>query len=207
MYRSVSVMGLGNFGLSLALTYCSRGLRVIGVDVDELKIKRLSRDDLELDDLVQGGKAASLRRYLNTGRLVMTTRPALAAWETTAYIVTFPEDNQLKATEQQYFTRLLKQLGLSLKLNDLIIVNALSDEGLLQETLIPVLECSSRMIAGQDFHVAHTLQDATFQKQTSGFTTADVTLKGLTETCSAKAMELFGQLTSGDIHVAGQFAE
>ncbi|WP_304459823.1 NAD(P)-binding domain-containing protein, partial [Alicyclobacillus sendaiensis] len=41
MRAQIAVVGLGFIGLPLALALCERGERVVGVDVDERKVREL----------------------------------------------------------------------------------------------------------------------------------------------------------------------
>jgi UDP-N-acetyl-D-mannosaminuronic acid dehydrogenase len=74
--RTVSVIGLGRVGLPLALSFADRGLRVIGVDHDEVVLDSIRAGRMPFEEV---GTQAALDRVLGTGRLELRDRASEAA--------------------------------------------------------------------------------------------------------------------------------
>ncbi len=71
MKNQVSVIGLGYVGLPLAVAAANAGFKVIGVDVDEVKVSEINKGKSEIEDinndelagLVEGGKLTAKSDY------------------------------------------------------------------------------------------------------------------------------------------------
>jgi UDP-N-acetyl-D-mannosaminuronic acid dehydrogenase len=70
--RTVSVIGMGYIGLPTCAMFASRGLKVIGIDVNQHIVDKVNRGEIhivepELDDLI--------RRVVEIGALKAATKP------------------------------------------------------------------------------------------------------------------------------------
>src|SRR3954470_6157361 len=72
MTRRVVVIGQGYVGLPLALRAAEVGYEVVGVDVDEQRVKRLAAGESYVDDIDD----ARLQAMLRTGRYRPSISPA-----------------------------------------------------------------------------------------------------------------------------------
>ena len=75
MPLTISVFGTGYLGATHAAGMAELGHRVIGVDVDEAKIARLSRGEVPF---YEPGLPELLRKHVESGRLTFTTDATLA---------------------------------------------------------------------------------------------------------------------------------
>lgn len=201
--RTVGVVGLGYIGLPLALCFCEKGYRVVGVDVNEEKVAKLS---LGLTDVCEAYEGAPLQlllqRYLACGAFVPTTRVAVAAWEGCAYIVTVgvPVRPDGHLNEEPLLNAMI-QLGRVIKPNDLVIVRSTLMPGTMEKKVIPMLHQISRMRPGIDFHVAYAAERVAEGRAMYEFQTMEIVLAGLTPKCADVARNLLSTLTSGSIHI------
>lgn len=203
MNRSVSVIGLGYIGLPLAMSLCEKGFYVVGVDVDTEKVEMLQKGLTNVMEECDGVPLQEvLRKHLQGRGFHPTTRVAVAAWETSAYIVTVGvpvhRNGQLNTHP---LIAAMEQLGRVIKPNDLVLIRSTVSPGMVEELCVPILEQTSRMRPGEDFHVAYAAERVAEGRAMREFQTLDVVVGGLTERCVVKAAELLGQLTSGKIHV------
>src|SRR5947199_4322493 len=65
----LAVIGLGYVGLPLAVEFAQAGFRVVGIDLDERRVKMLQRGLSYIQDVA----AAELRALVRSGRLEATT--------------------------------------------------------------------------------------------------------------------------------------
>jgi UDP-N-acetyl-D-mannosaminuronic acid dehydrogenase len=203
MNKSVSVIGLGFIGLPLALSYCEKGFKVIGVDIDANKVEALRRGYTEVLEEYNGEPLSSvLARHVSTGSFVPTDRVAVAAWETNTYLVTVGIPVSADGTLNEVpIIQAMEQLGRVIKPNDLVIIRSTVVPGMVEEKLIPALERTSRLLAGVDFRLAYASERVAEGRAMYEFQTLDIVVGGVTEACAQAAANLLSQLTSGAIHV------
>ncbi|WP_084075138.1 UDP-glucose/GDP-mannose dehydrogenase family protein [Demequina sp. NBRC 110052] len=84
MPLTISVFGTGYLGATHAAGMAELGHRVIGVDVDEAKIARLSRGEVPF---YEPGLPELLRKHVESGRLTFTTDATLAAAEADVHFI------------------------------------------------------------------------------------------------------------------------
>src|SRR5436853_1853491 len=65
----VAVIGLGYVGLPLAVEFAKAGFRVIGIDVDAVRVGRLKRGESYIKDI----PSVDLQKIIADGRFVATT--------------------------------------------------------------------------------------------------------------------------------------
>ncbi|OFW75382.1 MAG: hypothetical protein A2201_12735 [Alicyclobacillus sp. RIFOXYA1_FULL_53_8] len=201
MKRSVGVIGLGYIGLPLALSFCEKGYRVVGVEVNEQKVGQLIAGYTDVLELYEGKPLQDLlQRHLESETFVPTSRAAVAAWEVNAYIVTVGIPVIQGVADETPLLTVAEQLGKVIKPNDLVLIRSTVIPGILEDKVIPLLEQHSRMRAGEDFHVAYAAERVAEGRAMEEFQTLDVVLAGLTDGCYRMAAELLGDLTSGVIH-------
>jgi UDP-N-acetyl-D-glucosamine dehydrogenase len=60
MQHPIAIVGLGYVGLPLSLQFAKRGIRVIGLDIDERKVARLNGGESYIHHIPSEAVAASL---------------------------------------------------------------------------------------------------------------------------------------------------
>lgn len=201
--KTIAVVGLGYIGLPLALSFCEKGFRVMGVDVDERKVDGLKKGLTNVAEAYNGETLESmLKRHLAQGNFTPTTSVADVAKEVSAYIVTvgMPVESNGQVTRGPLIAA-MENLGRVLKKGDLVLVRSTVVPGTMEEQVIPLLEKGSNMQGGVDFHVAYAAERVAEGRALYEFQTLDVVCAGLTEACGKAAADLLGSLTSGTVHV------
>src|SRR5262249_42775876 len=150
MAASVSVVGLGKLGASMAAGMASRGIDVIGVDVnraavDAVNAGRAPVQETGLDDLIRA----------NRGRLRATLNheEAIAQSELTFVIVPTPSDGR-GAFSLQYVAYAFREIGRALASKTCyhtIVLSSTVLPGATRHGLIPILERVSCKSCGQAF--------------------------------------------------------
>ncbi|GMA64676.1 nucleotide sugar dehydrogenase [Alicyclobacillus fastidiosus] len=204
MRETIGVIGLGYIGLPLAMCLCERGFRVVGIDVDEDKVADIQagRTDVQEDYLGQT-LSQMLQRHIAEGNFVASSRPAVAAWECTTYFVTvgIPVHPETKSLNQQPLLDAMRSLGRVIKPHDLVIIRSTVVPGTVESHCVPLLEETSRMVAGVDFHVAYAAERVAEGRAMEEFQTLDIVAGGLTVRCAALAAQALQKLTDGQVHI------
>ena len=151
---AVSVYGLGYVGLSLTAVYLRRGLRVIGVDIDEGRLESIRRGELgnaeeEVRDAVRSG--------LMENRLTLTSNGVEASRSSVVKVVTVPVylDWLTRKPSFNALRSVAESIAGGLKKNDLIIVESSVPPGTTESVVKPVLEKNGLRVE-EDFYLAYS---------------------------------------------------
>jgi UDPglucose 6-dehydrogenase len=153
--NTISIIGLGKLGASMAASMADRGFNVIGVDVSKSAVDNLN-----------GGKApveeTNLQEYINRNRSRLTAtlsyRDAILQSDITFVIVPTPSDNN-GAFSIKYAAAAFKAIGSALKDKDryhVVVLTSTVLPGATRYGLLPVLEQESGKKCGKDFGVCYS---------------------------------------------------
>lgn len=152
MESKVCVVGLGYVGLPLAALCAIKGYEVIGLDTNQFAVDKINQGlshikDSQVERLVKAGHL--------TGRLKATTDANEIACSTIYLIcVPTPVDENHEPDLLPLYSA-VDVIALSLKEEDLVIIESTVFPGTCESEVIPRVESLTNMKAGVDFHVAH----------------------------------------------------
>ncbi len=151
----VSIVGLGYVGLSTAVSFASRGIPVVGVDVDQEKLAALRKGDPPLHE---AGLAPLLRGAVREGTLTCTddTRSAVLSSSITFITVGTPsrEDGSM---DTSYVQAASAQIGAALgekRTYHVVVVKSTVLPGTSRNLVLPALEEASGKKQGVGFGLA-----------------------------------------------------
>ncbi|MDQ3133030.1 MAG: nucleotide sugar dehydrogenase [Acidobacteriota bacterium] len=188
MIEKVSIIGLGKLGASMAAAFASRGLDVVGVDVNQRSI-----------DLVNEGKAPVQETNLdetisaNKERIRATTshEDAILNSDISFVIVPTPSDER-GAFSLQYAAWAFKEIGKALakkKTFHNVVLTSTVLPGSTRQALIPILEKESGKKAGRDFGVCYSPEFIALGSIIQDFLNPDFTLIGELDDKSGSQLE------------------
>jgi UDPglucose 6-dehydrogenase len=154
MVQNVSVIGLGKLGGSMAAGFASRGLNVIGVDVnrhavDAVNAGRAPVQETGLAEMIAANKARL--------RATLSTEEAVLGSDISFVIVPTPSDER-GAFTLQYARYAFKSLGQALKKKNgyhVIVLTSTVLPGSTRHGLLPILEQESGKRCGPDFGLCY----------------------------------------------------
>jgi UDP-N-acetyl-D-glucosamine dehydrogenase len=149
--RNVVIVGQGYVGLPVALRAVEVGHRVVGVDVDERRVKMLSEGESYIEDV----SAERLTRALRTNRYLPTTDYSLADRFDVA-VITVPTPLRDSLPDLSFVTSAGRALAPYVRPGCLVVLESTTYPGTTQELLAPLLESGSGLRAGRDFHLAYS---------------------------------------------------
>ncbi|ERG65114.1 hypothetical protein L332_11775 [Agrococcus pavilionensis RW1] len=126
-FETVSVVGLGYIGLPTAAFIASKGIRVIGVDVNERFVERINRGEVPF---FEPDFEATLAGVVSMGSLTaQTTTP-----HADAYIVAVPTPFQHDySVDTKYIKAAAKSIAEQLKGGELVVLESTSPPGTTEE--------------------------------------------------------------------------
>ncbi|MDI1248199.1 MAG: nucleotide sugar dehydrogenase [Lacunisphaera sp.] len=154
MIQNVSVIGLGKLGGSMAAGMASRGLNVIGVDVNRHAVEAVNAGKAPVQETGLGEMIAANQERI---RATLSTEEAVLGSDISFVIVPTPSDER-GAFTLQYARFAFKSLGQALKKKKgyhVIVLTSTVLPGATRHGLLPILEQESGKKCGPDFGLCY----------------------------------------------------
>lgn len=154
MIQNVSVIGLGKLGCSMLAGMASRGLNVIGVDVNHHTVEAVNAGRAPVQETGLGEMLAAHRERI---RATASTTEAVQNSDISFVIVPTPSDER-GAFTLQYARYAFKALGEALKRKTgyhVIVLTSTVLPGATRHGLLPILEAESGKRCGPDFGLCY----------------------------------------------------
>jgi UDP-N-acetyl-D-glucosamine dehydrogenase len=191
----VGVVGLGYVGLPLAVAFAEEGHHVVGLDADPRKVDALAEGRSYVEDV------SAERLVALDGGLTPTSRFAdLSSCEAVIICVPTPLTNS-REPDLSYMIDAATSLAAVMQKGQLIVLESTTYPGTTRERLRPILE-ESGLAAGRDFHLAFSPERIDPGRTDYTIRTTPKVVGGLTDECSRRAMELYGQICDQVIEVS-----
>ncbi|MBC9714412.1 nucleotide sugar dehydrogenase [Streptomyces sp. TRM66268-LWL] len=147
----VVIIGLGYVGLPLALRAAETGLRVVGIDTDQRRVKQLTAGDSYVEDI----DSARLIAALDSGLLEVSDEPE-AAEGFDVCVITVPTPLREGAPDLSYIESAGRSVAPYLRPGATVVLESTSYPGTTEDMLAPLLEEGSGLRAGRDFHLGYS---------------------------------------------------
>ena len=188
--QSVSVCGLGKLGACIAATSADRGFRVVGIDVDSLKVDALNRGLPPVDEPLLADTIARAK-----SRLSASTDPA-AAVETDATFFIPPSPSLPDGSfSTEFLLRAMQSVAVAVKKagkkNHLFVCSSTTTPGAVDKILIPMLEKELGGKAGRDFGMIYNPEFIALGDVVRGLLNPDFVLVGESDSVSGDRIEDF----------------
>jgi UDP-N-acetyl-D-glucosamine dehydrogenase len=146
--KTLAVVGLGYVGLPMALLAEKKGYQVVGIDIDEEKVKKINEREAPFSD-------DKIGKDLKNSKLAATTDfGKIKTADIVAICVPTPiDENHLP--DLSPVESASRSIAAQLKPGQLVILESTVNPGVTENVFIPMLEKGSGLKAGKDFYVAH----------------------------------------------------
>ncbi|HEU4943994.1 MAG TPA: nucleotide sugar dehydrogenase [Solirubrobacterales bacterium] len=183
----IGIVGLGYVGLPLAVAFAEAGHEIVGLDTDARKVEALTAGRSYVEDI-----ADSALEPLQVRLTATSAHADLATCEAVVICVPTP----LTSSREPDLTYLLESataLSQELRAGQLVVLESTTYPGTTRERLLPILE-ESGLAAGRDFHLAFSPERIDPGRTDYTVRTTPKLVGGLTDACTARARELYGQI-------------
>jgi UDP-N-acetyl-D-glucosamine dehydrogenase len=197
MAKRLVVIGQGYVGLPLALRAVEAGFHVVGLEIDELRVKRLSAGDSYVEDICPD----RLRAALDTGRY----RPSCDYGETTGFdicVITVPTPLRDGIPDLSYVESAGRSIGAHLRPGALVILESTTYPGTTEELLLPLLEKHSGLRASADFHLGYSPERIDPGNQTWRLENTPKIVSGLDSASLAAVQGFYAQIVDRPVPVS-----
>lgn len=197
-FETLSVIGLGYIGLPTAATFASRGLKVIGVDVNQKAVDTINSGGIHI---IEPDLDIVVRSVVQSGNLRATTTPEPADAFIVAVPTPFKEDKQ---PDLKYIEAASKAIAPVLQKGNLVILESTSPVGATEQMAAWLAEARPDLTfpqqAGEeaDICVAHCPERVLPGKVLVELVNNDRVIGGMTPKCSQAAVSLYKLFVQGE---------
>ena len=197
-YSTVCMVGLGYIGLPTAAILASKGVNVIGVDIDPVAVDKVNRGEIHI---VEPGLESVVKRAVNAGTLRATFAPETADAFLIAVPTPFTDDHQADMT---FVNAAVKSIAPVLEKDNLVVLESTSPVGttskvsaLLAE-LRPDLTFPGPGKENVDVNVAYCPERVLPGRVIEELVENSRIVGGMSEHCSENAVKLYKTFVTGD---------
>lgn len=197
-FKRVSVIGLGYIGMPTAAILASRGIKVIGVDINPKVVETINGGKIhiiepELDAIVQ--------TVVLSGKLLATTKPETAD----AFIIAVPTPFKEKhEPDLTYVKTAAQSIAPMLEKGNLVILESTSPVGTTEQLASwlaekrPDLQFPDQAGESADIQIAYCPERVLPGRILRELVENDRVIGGLTKRCARRAMELYKIFVQGE---------
>jgi UDP-N-acetyl-D-mannosaminuronic acid dehydrogenase len=201
-FKQICILGLGYIGLPTAGTFASRGVKVLGVDVNPRVIATLRAGELHIQE---PGLHETVRSALSSGNFSVGSTPEEADAFVIAVPTPFQKDRHGEADGHPYkladlgaVTAAAEAIVPVLRRGNLVVLESTSPPRTTADVIAPIL-ARSGLQPGRDFHLAYSPERVLPGQILRELVENARVVGGLTPACAAAAAELYGIFVTGEI--------
>lgn len=198
---TVAILGLGYIGLPTAVVLATRGVKVVGVDVNEDTVESVSRGEVPF---VEPDLAVAVSGAVSMGWLTASTKVPEADAFVIAVPTPFTEGHQ---ADLSYVRAATEQIATRLRGGEVVILESTSPPGTTDQVSRWLGELRPDLVAPHcsegvpDFHVAHCPERVLPGRIMIEMVTNARVVGGITLRCAEKAASLYRVFCQGEILV------
>lgn len=194
----IAIIGLGYVGLPLALLFAESGTTVRALDVDAGKIEKLRAGTSYIRHIASG----KVRSVLERGTLIPDTDFSVLS-NAAAIIICVPTPlDAHRQPDMSYVENTARSIGPFIRKGSLVVLESTAYPGATEELMKPVLEATSGMTAGSDFHIAFSPEREDPGNPLSEVKKIPKLIGGLTPDCLEKAVALYASVIDTPVPVS-----
>ncbi|MDB5597955.1 MAG: putative UDP-glucose/GDP-mannose dehydrogenase [Hyphomicrobiales bacterium] len=195
--RKLVVVGQGYVGLPLAMRAVEVGWDVVGLDVDDARVKRLLSGESYVEDIPDAELAAALA----SGRYLPTADYENAAGFDVA-VITVPTPLREGNPDLTYIEESTASLARQLRAAATVVLESTTYPGTTEELVAPILESISGLRSGHDFHLGYSPERIDPGNPTWTFITTPKVVSGIDPSSLAAVQGFYDTLIDQTVPVA-----
>jgi len=191
---TIGVIGLGYVGLPLAIEIAAKGFKVIGIDIDEARVKNINNGISFVGDV----DSAVLAKYVHQKLIkAFTDKRKLKLCDVILICVPTPV-NANKEPDLMPVIQSTQWIRDHLRKNQLIILKSTTYPETTEGVLLPIL-AESGLRVGKDFFLAFCPERIDPGNKRYGVANTPVIIGGVTKNCTRIAARFYRQFV-GEVH-------
>ena len=182
------IIGLGYVGLPLGVAFAEVGFRVLGFDVNQVRVDSLNAGKSHIPDVVE----AVVGRLVDGDQLAATTdMDRLGQVDVISICVPTPL-SKTKDPDISYVVAAAEKVARTLRPGQLIVLESTTYPGTTREVILPILEATG-LIGGEDFFLAFSPERVDPGNATYGIKNTPKVVGGIDPASTELAALLYGQ--------------
>ena len=200
----ITIVGLGQVGLPLALYFARAGVSVIAADTDEKKVNLIKRGICPLNTDLLVRLFDQIIHSNNSLQVTSNTVEAVKSSDIHIICVSTPLDSD-KLPDLGALTAACKAVGRGLKKGDLVILESTVYPGVTTKVVKPVLEKLSGLKAGDGFGLAYCFERIDPGNPVHRLDNIEKIISAIDERSAEAAIAIYGMVIKAPIIRAGNF--
>jgi len=184
------VIGLGRVGLPTAVLFASKGLKVVGVDIDSTRVTSVNNGKCYIKE---PGLEDLLKDVINKGLLRATTNGVRAVKEANAVIIAVPTPVKGGKTDLSYLKSALYDVRKGLHGDMLVVIESTIPPGTMKGFVKPFLEESGFNVE-KDFYLAYVPERIAPGNAIKELSNIPRVVGGIGPKSTKKALELYSRI-------------
>jgi len=185
----IAIVGLGYVGLPLSLQFARSNTQVLGLDIDEAKVKALMAGRSYIKHIESSAIAGAIK----AGTFSASTDFSRVK-EVEAVIICVPTPlNKNRGPDISYILQTGESIAPHIHKGLLVVLESTTYPGTTDEDLLRVLEKGSGLKAGVDFHLAFSPEREDPGNPNSQVASIPKVIGGLTPACLERAKAVYGR--------------
>jgi UDP-N-acetyl-D-glucosamine dehydrogenase len=197
LFKTV-VIGQGYVGLPLAMRAVEVGHDVVGIDLDENRVRRLADGESFVEDVAAEIVSAALR----SGRYSVSVDFS-SAKDFDVAVITVPTPLRESLPDLRFIEAAAASLAPHITRGSTVILESTTYPGTTRELLVPILERGSGLTAGTDFSVGYSPERIDPGNRVWTFVTTPKVVSGLSDICLEKVANFYSSLVNQVVPIAG----
>ena len=192
----LGVVGLGYVGLPLAVESSNQGLKVIGYDINPERVEMINNGISPIEDILNDELSDVLNNFHSTldGKLLSKCQNI---------VISVPTPLTDYQPDLSFVINAAKTVGENLVKNQVIILESTTYPGTTIEVLIPNLENTSKLKAGEDFFVGYSPERIDPGNKVWKFKNTPKVISGINDISTEKIQSFYESIIDNTVLVKG----
>ena len=192
----LGVVGLGYVGLPLAVEASIQGLSVIGYDINSERVEMINNGISPIEDISNDELSNALENFFSTldGKLLSKCQNI---------VISVPTPLTDYQPDLSYVISAAKTVGNNLVKNQVVILESTTYPGTTIEVLIPNLESTSKLKAGEDFFVGYSPERIDPGNKVWKFKNTPKVISGINDISTDKIQSFYESIIETTVLVKG----
>ena len=192
----LGVVGLGYVGLPLAVESSNQGLKVIGYDINPERVEMINNGISPIEDILNDELSNALNNFHSTLDSELLSKCQ-------NIVISVPTPLTDYQPDLSFVINAAKTVGENLVKNQVIILESTTYPGTTIEVLIPNLENTSKLKAGEDFFVGYSPERIDPGNKVWKFKNTPKVVSGINDISTEKIQSFYESIIDNTVLVKG----
>ena len=192
----LGVVGLGYVGLPLAVESSNQGLKVVGYDINPERVEMINNGISPIEDILNDELSNSLDNFHSTLDSELLSKCQ-------NIVISVPTPLTDYQPDLSFVINAAQTVGENLVKNQVIILESTTYPGTTIEVLIPNLENTSKLKAGEDFYVGYSPERIDPGNKVWKFRNTPKVVSGINDISTEKIQSFYESIIENTVLVKG----